>query len=1012
MTTELIIAPPAAGKTFTCIQRIQTIRKDHPLAKIWVIVPDRLQAAAFRKRLASAGGALGTQVGRFNDLYLSILEQTGTYIPSATSTLLYRLIQETVDDTIAKGELPYYAPLQTFPGFTQSLRGSFAELKQALIYPEKFSQFALDGTPAQKDLAVLYDRFQTRLRDLNWTDQEDINWLAVNVLERQSSVAAAIQLLIVDGFDSFNGAQYRVLKLLSEQVGKLLITFPGERNSKRPAHHRFTKSIQRLICDLSPKITTLDHPTYLPSIVGHLERHLFNAEPVAIHSTDTPILLEARSPADETREALRWIKKLVVRENVLLSNCVIFTPNPSLYHPLLRANADEFGIPIRFTLDESLENSPAIASLINLLSLPVNNFNSHYLINALRSPYFEYSIDAEMVDTFEMISRVAQIVEGQDQWEETWERLASPTNQERLDLDDERNSPKLPRGSDVAEYRKKMKAVFNTITPPGQICTQTEWIIWLEDLLEQLRFYERADSERDQSACEVFRETLQALVMSEAVTEERKVSFSQFLADLQATLVGEAFREQDLVDQPVLLVGRMTEARGTRFQAVVLLGLSEGSFPKNVRPDPFLSEDMRHKLGMESRLQQEQPGLFYQAVTRTDKYLLITRPYLSEDGEEWEESAFWKAVASLLDVPAVIRVNPDTPLPLTEAASTQELLFLAVRRKSLSKKFGFLENHWRDLQQAQAVLQARRSKQIKGPYEGFIEPVISALSQRYSESEIWSASRLESYSNCPFRFFVGNALELEPRIPPKLGLDVRQLGSILHKILELTYKNAADPTDLQIVLDSLQKTCTEVFLTAPQIYGFRPSSLWEIEKTQLIEKLENTIHALAEDRTWTPFAYEQGFGFNGSQPLKIRLGNETVRVHGVIDRVDRNSNDQLRVIDYKTGSSHLATNDFINGYRLQLPIYAMAAQDALALGIPVEGIYWNIQTAEAGSLKLSKFSTDNAEGVEATVDVLCAHLIRILHGIRSAAFSPRTPKGGCPSYCPAAQWCWHFESGW
>ena len=109
-------------------------------------------------------------------------------------------------------------------------------------------------------------------------------------------------------------------------------------------------------------------------------------------------MLEARSPADEAREVLRWIKKLVVRENVPLASCAIFTPNPSTYHPLLRAAADEFGIPIHFTLDEPLENSPAITSLINLLSLPLSNFNSRHMLNALRSPYLDFSLDDETVD--------------------------------------------------------------------------------------------------------------------------------------------------------------------------------------------------------------------------------------------------------------------------------------------------------------------------------------------------------------------------------------------------------------------------------------------------------------------------------------------------------------------------------------------------------------------------------------------------------------------------------------
>jgi ATP-dependent helicase/DNAse subunit B len=1012
LSIELLLASPASGKTETCIQRIKQIHLDQPLAKIWVIVPDRLQAAAFRKRLASAGGSIGTQVGRFDDLYKSILEQTGIYIPSASPTLLHRLIQDTVDISVEKGELPYFAPLRLFPGFILALHDSFAELKRALVSPERFTEFAQGGTPAQKDLAVLYTKYQARLRELNLTDQEDFNWLAISALENQSAIASSFQLLIIDGFDSFNGAQYRVMKLLSEQVGDLLVTFPGIRGSKRPAHHRFIENIERTIVDLSPKITILENQSYLPPDIAHLERQLFEANTTTIRPAGDYTLLEARTTADEARETLRWIKKLVVRDQIPLSSCMIFTPNPATYHPLLRLYAKELGIPIHFTLDEALDTSPALTALANLLSLPLENLNSHYLINTLRSPYFDFSISAETINSLEMISRVAQIVEGQIQWEEAWKRLEASTDEQHLDLDDERNSPKLPRGNDANALRQVMNSVFRTISPPEHVHSQSEWITWLEDLLERLRFYERADSERDRAACDVFRETLRALILSETVAGERKVEYREFVSDLLSTVRSEGFREPAVAGQPALLVGRMTEARGNRYQVVALMGLSEGSFPVNEHPDPFLDEDLRRVLDLESRLQREQAGLFYQAITRADRSLLLTRPYLSEDGEQWEASTFWKSTKILLEENSVIKVNPDTKQPLSEAASTQELLFSAVRLEKLPGQYQFLVNRWKDLQHAWKVLQARRAKRIDGPHEGSIEPVDISINQQYALSETWSASKLQTYGICPFQFFVAYLLDLERHELPKLGLDARQLGSMLHEILELTFKGATEVNDLPSLLASLHAVSKQVFTKAPDKYGFRPSPLWEIEQVQFLKKLEETVTVLAEDTAWTPIEFERKFGIDVDPALEIKLETGVLRVRGVIDRVDRNSDGELRVVDYKSGSSHLTGKDLERGYSLQLPLYALAARDALGLGEPVDGIYWMILASKSGSLKLGKYSNESGKGVEAAVAVLRQQLSRITTGIRMAKFPPNKPEDGCPSYCPAAQWCWRYEPGY
>ncbi len=1011
MTIELIIAPPAAGKTYTCIQRIQATQKDHPLAKIWVIVPDRIQAAAFRKRLANSGGAVGVQVGRFPDLQKSILQHEGIYHPLASPSLLHRLIQDTVNDAVDQDAIPFLKPLHPFPGFIVMLRDAFAELKRALVSPEKFYDYAKGGNASQKDLATLYSRYQARLQDLQWVDSEEISQLTVDALEKHPKAASEIRLLVVDGFDSFNSSQHRLLKLLSEQVGELIITFPGAKDSMRAAHHRFSDSFERMLKDLSPIITTLENTPILPEVVGYIEKNIFIMQPPEKRSTVQPILLEARSPVDEARESLRWIKKLVIRENVALSECAVFTPNPETYHDALRSAANEFGIPISFTLDDALDNSPAINSLTNLLSLPSRNYNSRYLINTLRSPYFDFSLDPENVDTLEMVCRVGQIVEGRDQWEEVWERLIASSTQQNQDLDDERNSPNLPRGAEAERLSRVIGSIFDIITPLPQNDCLTGWISWLEDLLERLHFYEHTQSEKDRAACETFQEVLQSLVLTETVAGKREVEFSQFVSDLQAALSGEGYRESKSFGKPTLLVGRFTEARGSRFKAVALLGLSEGSFPANEHPDPFLDEQLRSDLGLELRLQREQAGLFYQAVTRTDKHLLITRPYLSDDGEEWEESAYWKAIAGLFDSSAITRINPDIPQPLVDAASSQEVLFSAVRKQELPNSYKFLAPRWKNLQHSQRVLRARRAKHAQGPFEGNAEAVSTEVSSRFHKGKKWSASRLESYGTCPFQFFVKNALELEEHLFPELGMDIAKRGTVLHRILEKTYKEAGNTADLDSLLDSLDGAAREVFSTAPKEFGFRPSILWDVEKVQLLEKLKKSINAMVEDRDWKPIAYEAKFGMDGEDPLLIDLGREKLYFKGIIDRVDHNSNGELRVVDYKTGGSHYTPKNFLQGFILQLPIYAMAAKEALKLGDPIDGIYWKIFAAEAGSLKLAKIQTDDAVGVDAAIEITCKHLVRILNGIRSAQYSPKKPDDGCPPYCVAAKICWRFEPG-
>jgi hypothetical protein len=125
--------------------------------------------------------------------------------------------------------------------------------------------------------------------------------------------------------------------------------------------------------------------------------------------------------------------------------------------------------------------------------------------------------------------------------------------------------------------------------------------------------------------------------------------------------------------------------------------------------------------------------------------------------------------------------------------------------------------------------------------------------------------------------------------------------------------------------------------------------------------------------------------------------------------VDRNDNGEIRVIDYKRSDSNLSPNDFCDGNRLQLPIYALAAQEALQLGKVKEGFYWIVKDAKKSRLKLAEFGSKNEFKFTKSIEILNYHLKNYLADIREGNFPPKPPDGGCPDYCPAAQWCWRYH---
>jgi ATP-dependent helicase/nuclease subunit B len=1014
MPVQLILAPPAAGKTAACIQRIQALRQTDPLAPAWALVPDAQNAAYFRQRLARAGGGLGVNVGTFRALYTDLLEREGQFTPVITPALEHRLVQGAVDAAFAAGELAHYAAIRTKPGFIAALQDIFSELRSAYISPERFSEYTREAKPAKRELAYLYTRFITQLEAIGWIDRDGQIWEAIDILAHNPQAAAHINLLVVDGFSAFAGARLAFLKQLSAQVGELLITLPGLQGSTRPVHRRIQPVIEALRRELSPQVTELTHPPHLPIESQYLSQHVLDPGVFPKIKASTPIFLEAQSQGEEAREALRWVKRLHKRHGLPLSDCALFVSHLESYRPYLRAAADEFGMRVHFSHPDPLTASPAVQSLLNLLEMPGADYQTRAVFNALRSPYFDFGLSGEDIDHLELVSQKGRIVSGRAQWEETWGMLSTAHRDSREALDDERRERNPLRDVDLMALQYQFSHVWRLFDRIAEDRSQTGWVAWLEGLLTELGFYEQLSGERDLEAWRTLGETLGALVLSEQVLGERLIDYERFLSDLVGAVQGAHIDEPRGARQNTVWISGIHHAAASRFKAVALLGFSEGLFPVVEQPDPFLDETTRGDLGLDPQLGREQASTFYQAFTRAERYLLITRPYLADHGESWDPSPYWEAAASLFEKDAIYKISPNTARSQSEAASPQELLFWAVQHKALRfPNDEQLVSSWQDLRRARTILSARRSNQPKSIYEGDVEPLTPILIDKFGPGHTWSASRLETYATCPHQFYVQNVLNLETKETPELGLDASQIGTILHAILENVYQEVDVTTSLESLLAILEDCAASVFADAPLKQGFRPSPLWAVEQAQFIEMLQKTIEALfLESQGWTPIRFEAKFGIHGTPALGLDVGGEAVRLHGLIDRVDQNNNGMIRVIDYKTGGSYLSKGDLISGRRLQLPIYALAAQEALGLGTVVEGFYWQIRDAKASSLKLSKFITDELKGPQGAFAMALDHIQHNLKGIRAGQFPPVPPKGGCPKYCPAVQWCWRYQAGY
>ena len=196
-----------------------------------------------------------------------------------------------------------------------------------------------------------------------------------------------------------------------------------------------------------------------------------------------------------------------------------------------------------------------------------------------------------------------------------------------------------------------------------------------------------------------------------------------------------------------------------------------------------------------------------------------------------------------------------------------------------------------------------------------------------------SASKVESFYNCPFAYFMRYGLGAEPL--KEASLDPAQSGTIIHLIMEEILKKYPQAEFVNTPDDELREAVSSVLeaYLKDKMGGIEEKSerfmklfyrLVDISMT-VIERLKVEF-GIGE---FAPKDFELRIGGKEISAYELPLEEGKVRVTGSIDRVDLMEKDgvkYIRVVDYKTGQKEFKLSELFDGLNIQMVLYLMALE--------------------------------------------------------------------------------------
>lgn len=955
---KLLFGRSGCGKTEYCFSEIQRLVSENE-KDILLITPEQYNFTAEKRLLKMLGES---RINCVQNLSFTRLNHEmyrlygGNYLPvlskGAKAVLMKRAIGA------VKSELTLFNKKTELSSFIDSMIKIYDEMKSCNISAEDMKRVSekLDKevlADKLSDMSLIISEYESIISGKYFDSSDELSRLYEKLLK---TAYIKNKTVFIDGFNGFVANEYKILELIIKDAKNVIITLTTDFSGSSNKYDLFSyvnKTAETLMriadkngVETGVKRLTVNYRTKDRYLLL-CEENLYSACTETEKETPKSIsVYSAKNITDECNYISREIKRQL-RSGIRARDIAVICRDMNKYSSELAYSFKKYEIPYFEDERQQIKTQPLIVFVLYLLRTVLYSYRSDDILSLVKTGLTDLSSsDINSLENYIYLWNISGVNKWKNSFENSTKGFAaelSPADKRRLERINQSREYIVSKINYFKESVKNgsakdiSRAVYQTLISFNVNKN-------LKSIAEELiGFGKNALAHEQERVWDLLMEILNDLAM---ILDDEKITLKEYL-ELFSLMVST--EDLGVLPQGVdnVQFGQADRIRPDNPKVVFVLGANEGEFPRAVSSGGLLSESDRIILSENEfdlysfgeTLNFQERYFAYMATSAASERLYVT--YRGNE-KNASPSVIVTSLSELFENIRIMKYSDIEDIDLVESkASAFELMAERFGENSVFSQS--LKEYFKDDGRYTAVKLLSENDDIEIKNK-------NSATELFGKDMYLSASRLEDYFNCSFRYFCKFGLMAKPR--EKAQLNAMETGTVIHFVLENIISGIGSrklgeksDTELRILVDKYLNLYfnSQLGNTADFTNRFRYQFM------RLSKMLYSVVLRLADEFSQSEFeakAFELQIDKDGAvKPQVIKLDNGTVQIRGAVDRVDvleKNGEKYIRVVDYKSGNKEFKLADVLYGLNLQMFVYLFTIcrdKNSAYYGLPAGVLY-------------------------------------------------------------------------